>query len=213
MLFSEFKKRYRRLPLIPTEQMLLPGNSPQAFKNQLSQWQKRGWLIRLRRGFYLLSDQDRTVTPSALYLANQLYPPSYLSLEYALGHYGLIPEAVAQITSVTTRKTKIFRNRWGDFRYRHLAQNLFWGFEAIKDENGYTVLMAGPEKALLDFFYFHKSSLPLDGKNYRELFLGSYRFQNTAVVNPKKLAAMAASYGDQKVVAAAAAFIKYMRQA
>lgn len=213
MLFSEFKNRYRRLPLIPTEQMLLPGNSPQALKNQFSQWQKRGWLIRLRRGFYLLSDQDRAVTPSALYLANQLYPPSYLSLEYALGHYGLIPEAVAQITSVTTRKTKIFRNRWGDFRYRHLAQNLFWGFEAIKDENGYTVLMAGPEKALLDFFYFHKSALPRDGKNYLQLFSGSYRFQNTAVINPKKLTAQAARYGDQKVAAAAAAFIKYMRQA
>jgi len=210
MLFSEFKRRYRRLPLIPAEQILPPGTSPQALRNQLSQWHRKGWLLRLRRGLYLLSDQDRAVSPSVQYLANQMYPPSYLSLEYALSHYGLIPESAAQVTSVTTRKTKVFGNRWGDFRYRHVARDLFWGFTALPDENGYKVLIAEPEKALLDFIYFNKEGLPREGGRCREMFADSFRFQNTEVLDRRKLAAQAVRFENSRLAAATAEFIKFM---
>lgn len=61
---------------------------------QLSNWEKKGLIIRLKRGLYVLNENDRKIEPSRIFLADSLYSPSYVSTAYALGYYDLIPEKV-----------------------------------------------------------------------------------------------------------------------
>jgi len=125
-------------------------------RNNLRRWEKQGKLIRLRQGFYtfpsLLQDID-----ASLYFANKIYAPSYISLESALSFYGMIPEGVAQITSVTSRKTQTFHNRFGSYIYRTVKPELMFGYSIEKSSlsNNWNMLLAFPEKALLDFLYLN----------------------------------------------------------
>src|SRR3989338_6658324 len=75
---------------------------------RLSEWQRKGYIQKLRRGYYIFS--DIALNEEKLFLvANRLYGPSYVSLEMALSFYGLIPEGVYALTSITTRKTEHFK--------------------------------------------------------------------------------------------------------
>ena len=97
-----------------------------------------------------------------LYVANKLYTPSYVSLETALFIYGLIPDVAAQVTSLTTRATREFRNRHGAFFYRSCRKRVFAGYRLMQYE-GTKILIADEEKALVDFIYFAlRQRSPLD---------------------------------------------------
>lgn len=147
---------------------------------QLSRWAKAGKIIRLKRGLYTLPPARRPLPFSTPWLANTLYSPSYLSLETMLSWYDLIPERVTQTTSITTLKTAQFKNALGIFVYRHIKPQLFAGFEETKDEHGVAVLMATPEKALLDYIYFypHWRSTP-------EFVENNIRLQQLEQLRPK----------------------------
>lgn len=127
---------------------------------QLHRWAKTGKILRLKRGLYTLPEERRAAPFSLLWLANTLYSPSYLSMEFVLSWYDLIPERVGTITSVTRLKTKTFGNKLGSFAYQHVKAELFFGFEPIRDEFQKQVLMATPEKALLDWLYLKKDWEP-----------------------------------------------------
>ena len=103
-------------------------------------------------------------------IANRIYSPSYISLELALNHYGIIPEAVLQFTSVTTQKTKEFETEFGQFTYKSLKEDLFWGYQII--ENGEIgVQIAHLEKAILDTLYLNpqiSSTEDFDGLRYNK---------------------------------------------
>lgn len=131
------------------------GLTRQSLLIQLARWTKAGYLISLRRGLHTVAEPYRKLALSATGLANEIYAPSYLSLEWALSRHGIIPEAVPVLTSITTRGTKIFKNECGRFEYRQVKQILFFGYHRVKIMNE-NVFMAKPEKALLDFFYFSK---------------------------------------------------------
>ena len=110
---------------------------------------KSGLFIKLRNGFYVLTDSR----PSHYFLANKLYQPSYISLEKALSHYGIIPETVYSITSITTKPTREFKTPKGIFYYQRIKKEAFMGYEP-KEMEGTTVFFAEPEKALADYLYF-----------------------------------------------------------
>lgn len=124
------------------------------FKNlQLNRWQKKGYLKKIIKGFYIFTDQE--INEEILFLiANKIYAPSYISNEMALRHYNLIPENVYQITSVTTNKTYRLTSESTDFNYRKIRNDLFWGYRLVKYQNQ-SFKIAEPEKALLDFFYLN----------------------------------------------------------
>jgi predicted transcriptional regulator of viral defense system len=84
-----------------------------------------------------------------------MYNPSYISTHSALAFYGLIPEAVIQITSVTSLKTAQFENTFGTYTYQNILASLMFGFEVKPYEKGLYMLMAQPEKALLDLLYLN----------------------------------------------------------
>lgn len=108
-----------------------------------------GVFIKLRNGLYAIKDAH----PSPFFLANKMYEPSYISLNTALSHYGIIPEVVYAVTSVTTKISREFSTPRGDYIYQRIKKMAFtgYGLRLIDKDN---VLMAAPEKALADYLYF-----------------------------------------------------------
>lgn len=115
----------------------------------LTRAHKRGDVVKLRRELYALPDR----LPSELELSNALISPSYISFYYALAYYHLIPEAVFEITSATTRTTRRFEALGKVFTYRHIKPIAFTGYRP-EIVGGKTILIAEPEKALVDCLYF-----------------------------------------------------------
>ena len=176
----------------------------------MTTWQKKGLILRLRKGLYTLNEEDRKIHPSRLFLANQIYSPSYVSCEYALGYYALIPEKVEDVTSVTTKKTASFRNPFGLFRYQHLKPSLFFGYRKIEDENNFPAFVAKPEKAVLDFLYLNLSQFK---NEFPDIFEHSYRFQNTSLLKKGRLREMAKAYKNEKFSRVVTNFIVFMERA
>lgn len=123
-------------------------------RNNLTRWCHKGLLVKLRNGHYAFPEY-RQVPEFARYVAGQIYSPSYISLHSALSFYGMIPEEVVQLTSVSTLKTATFRNTFGTFQYQNVKESLFFGYEIKPFADGRGVMMATPEKALLDLLYLN----------------------------------------------------------
>jgi len=122
-------------------------------KQRLSEWQKKGYVKKIRQGFYIFSDLQ--INEKILFIiANRIYEPSYISLEMALSIYGIIPEAVYGITSVTSQNTKNIKTPVGDFIYRHIQPDLMFGYE-LREHDGHRYQIAEMEKAILDYLYFN----------------------------------------------------------
>ena len=111
---------------------------------------KEGKIIPLTRGLY---ETDPRAPGQCL--AGAIYGPSYLSFDYALSVYGLIPEAVYAYTSATfeKKKKKEYVNQFGKYLYRDVPSAVYPFGIVIKDEGGYSYLIATPEKALCDKLY------------------------------------------------------------
>lgn len=166
-----------------------PGESRGNLKRMMARWKTMKWISPLRRGFYELTYPHDWVIPD-MFMANRLYSPSYVSLETALSHYSLIPEVAMAVTSLTPKPTRRFKNRHGLFLYRTIKPRAFSGY-LIEHEAGYPVLIAEPEKALVDFIYF--KTLHRKPINFSEERLDMASALKS--LNRKKLKAYAALYG------------------
>jgi len=127
---------------------------PDFNRNNLSRWTKKGMLISLRQGYFTFPEY-KVKRDYYYFFANRIYRPSYISLHTALAFYGMIPEAVMQITSVTSLKTASFKNELGEYSYKTVNENLMFGYELRPMENGRAIQFASPEKALLDLLYLY----------------------------------------------------------
>jgi len=111
----------------------------------------QGILIQLRRGLYMTSHLVSKITPEPFLIANHLYGPSYISLDSALFHWGLIPERVFEISSVTTKVSKRFMVNNVFYSYTHLPIAYYpLGIQSSSLTKTQTALIASPEKALCD---------------------------------------------------------------
>lgn len=120
---------------------------------RLYEWQKKGYVRLIRRGYYIFSGTPLNEHSLCL-IANTIYCPSYISLEMALSYYNLIPEAVYSITSVTSCKTNAFYTPIGNFIYKSIKPSLLFGY-ALKQYQNRQYKIAYIEKAVLDFFYLN----------------------------------------------------------
>ncbi|OGS22919.1 MAG: hypothetical protein A2252_07520 [Elusimicrobia bacterium RIFOXYA2_FULL_39_19] len=179
MKWEELIRVTRNLPVIDTETLLTGVSNSESTKVQLSRWTKSGKLIQLKKGIYLLSKDYRKIDIYEPYIASLLKKPSYISLEKAFEHYGLIPEAVNVYTSVTPKRQGRFVSEPGTFDYKHIQTSLFWGYDSVT-VNKQTAFIAAPEKALLDYFY-------LKGMNISLEYLKELRLQNVEKINLKRL--------------------------
>jgi len=115
---------------------------------------KKGVLIRVKKGLYVFGPEFSRIPFSKEVLANLIYGPSYISLEYALSFYGIIPERVETVTSITCKRNKQFNTPVGNFTYRYLhPQKYSAGIAQHQLDETHYILIATPEKALADFIY------------------------------------------------------------
>ena len=162
--------------------------------NQMHRWSRAGKLVPLRRGMYTFADRYRRVPVSPAALANALYSPSYVSGPWALGFYGLIPEAVSSYTNVTTRTPRRFDNPFGTYVYTAIKRSFFFGYRTISIA-GVEVVVASPEKALLD--HFHLNSGEWDRPRMIEM-----RFQHGAGIDRRRLREYAQRMGKPRILRA-----------
>ena len=114
-----------------------------------------GSVIRVKKGLYVLGKKLTHGPISLEILANLIYGPSYISLDYALSFYHLIPERVYEVTSITLKRFKKFQTPLGTFSYRSLSKKLYpLGVQWVAIDEKRSVLMATSEKALIDSLYF-----------------------------------------------------------
>jgi len=112
-------------------------------------------IIRVKKGLYVKNRSNWEQLPIKELIANLMYGPSYISLQYALSAYGMIPEAGIHVTSVTFKKTKRYRTPLGEFIYRSVSREYYLPGVLRKTANGTcSYLLASPEKALIDMLYF-----------------------------------------------------------
>ena len=137
--------------MIKTTDMLLEELREYASpRSKLSRMAKNGEIFPIVKGLY----ETEKGTPG-IYLAGSIYGPSYVSFEYALGHYELIPEAVYTLTCATfeKKKAKKYETPFGTFTYRDVPSEAFPLSLKLVNENGYYYRIATPEKALCDILY------------------------------------------------------------
>lgn len=167
MNLKEFKKRMKKAAFSYEEARVVAFETATAtLKLQLHQWKKAGELISLKRGLYLFA--GRQVENSEI--ARALYHPCYISLEYALNYYGLLPDVPFGITLVTTKTTRKFNTPCGQFIYQKIPIRAFLGFDP-------KTLMGGCEKCLVDYLYLNQHRLVPDEQFWEEM-----RWQNLGEV-------------------------------
>lgn len=145
----------------------------------LEQQIKSGLISRLKKGLYML----KTDPVGEEEIANKLYQPSYISFEYALAYYNLLPEMPYQVTSATTKPTRNFSINNKNFDYLAIKKEAFTGY-LLKDN----YLIAVPEKAVVDYLYF----VALGKKNLNDRL-------NWSELDPKKLLKFCRLYNRPKL--------------
>lgn len=147
---------------------------------------KKGTLVRLRRGFYLIPKEEGPPL-DAFEMAQQLYSPSYISFESALSFHGWIPEAVYITTSATTKRNSFIQTPIGTFSYaRTPLEQFFMGVDRLKTENS-VYLMANPWKALCDYLYVRHKKWTTLADVQRDLRIEDSSLENTNISPLKEI--------------------------
>ena len=195
----EFK---RLLEIVGQEPVFRPGLllagpvSGADVRRQLSRWTRSGRIVQLRRGLYMLGEPYTKAPPHPFLAANHMKRASYVSLQSALRHHGLIPEDVPAVTSVTTGRPEKVSNPLGDFIFKHVKPSWFSGYGRMGLGRGQEAFVAGPEKALLDLVYLTPGA---DGPDW----LDELRLQNLHALDPGRLLRLAGRSGRAGIVRAA----------
>jgi predicted transcriptional regulator of viral defense system len=201
MKWENFLNLVRDEPVFISSILQVGRVSPERIQQLLVRWVKAGRIIQLRRGVYSLAEPYRKVNPHPFLMANRLKKASYISLQSALAHYGMIPEYVPVVTSITTGRPENLQTALGGFIYRHIKKTIFKGFHEIEVAPSQFAFIANPEKAFLDLAYLTPHS---DSEEY----LYELRLQNLDQVDRFSLQEYAEVSGSKKLVRAAEAIIQ-----
>jgi len=158
---------------------------------KINQLIKTEQIVRVKKGLYVKGGQNY----SPLVLANMIYGPSYVSQEFALSIYNLIPERVMTVTSMTIGRNKEFSTPCGNFSYEHLSPHLYiHGIRRVELDLGRAYLIATPEKALVDSLWRLKGLRKL--KELEDYLEGEMRLGLTDInqIKMSKVTALAKIY-------------------
>ncbi len=150
------------------------GVSAVAVAGLLHRYKKRCFITQIKRGLYVFPD----ALPPDVYIANKLYSPSYISLEFALSYHGIIPENVYEITSVTTKATRRFEALKKLFSYRKIKKVAYTGY-GVERQGGVSFYIADAEKAFVDTNYLRlmNNQKPISRFNKEKInFLKALRY-------------------------------------
>lgn len=150
MKFIGLKTRFKNADIIDIQNIF--NYYSHIDRRRLYEWQKKGYIKKIVNNYYIFSDVSIDDTLLKV-IANKIYTPSYIGLESALSYYNLIPEAVFNIISISTRKTKKIESDLAYFQYNSINKKLFWGYSLKNNQNRY-FFISDLEKTLLDYLYF-----------------------------------------------------------
>lgn len=157
MRFLDFKQKFIDFNIITSQDIRNSfGNINQS---QLSSWKKKKYISSIKKGMYILNDTKIDL----LLLSNEINN-SYISLEFALSYYQIIPEITPSITAVSNNRNETLSNNFGNFYYHKITSKLFCGFVLIESQiqKNRFVRIAEKEKALFDLVYFRKDLRDVD---------------------------------------------------
>ncbi|MBX9850822.1 MAG: hypothetical protein K2X86_03600 [Cytophagaceae bacterium] len=155
---------------------------PDFDRKRLTEWQKKGYLQKVVREYYIFTDISRE-TSLGWYAANCVFEPSYISLQSALNYYGFIPEGVFQVTSITTKRTKDLDTPEIRFIYRNIKKSCYFGYTLMPFIEKHHIRLAEPEKALLDLLY-------LDSSIVNEVDFEAWRFNRDVILKTVDMSLM-----------------------
>lgn len=181
MDWNIFLNGFAERPLFHSSMLAVFPGPPSHKQVQLSRWTRAGKLSQIRRGWYLIEKPWRAKEIPIAVIANSVVHPSYLSLDWALQYYEMIPEYVPNLTSVTTDRGVRFTAQDSLFIYYHIQPSFFKGYRQEK-VNGYKINIACPEKALVDKIY-----LFLQSNRFSIEWLKELRLQNLNILDLEKL--------------------------
>lgn len=176
MDFYEFTKKIKNYPVFTASEAKSIFFDQKNIIIQIAFWLKKGYLKKVKSGVYVLSEIENEINP--MILAGKIYDPSYLSMEFALNYYGIIPDIPGTFTSITSRTTKYFKTSFGNFTYQKVKPSFFFGYETFTEKN-VSFNIATPEKALVDYLYMNKNKVKDDPDFWREMRIDTdFKFQN-----------------------------------
>ena len=176
-------------------------------RRRLTEWQKKGYIKKIIKGYYLFSDIE--MDQNVLFLiANKIYKPSYISFESALSFYRLIPESIFAITSANSRNTYTFKTLYGEFIYKKIKPKLMFGYETLTNRN-HLFNIAEVEKSILDYLYI-KPHLKSEG-DFEELRIDSEVFFES--INKKKFYSYLERFKNITLAKRAKRLVKYLENA
>ncbi len=196
MVFGDLLEAVGDEPVFETGLLLAGDVDPVDVRRQLSRWAGAGRLHQLRRGLYTVAPPFQKVRPHPFLVANRLVLGSYVSLQSALAHYGLIPESVPVTTSVSADRPCRWQTPLGAFEFRHIQGELLTGYRWTEVAEGQSADVASPEKALLDLIYLEPEA---DSSRYLE----GLRLQHLEILDMEELRRLAVLSGKPKLKRAA----------
>lgn len=144
-------------------------------RDKITRLMRKKAIVRVKKGLYVFGEAYARQPFSRETLANLIYGPSYISLEYALSFYGMIPERVEVVTSVTNKRNKFFKTPAGNFSYACIPPQMFnAGMTQVALDETHNILIATKEKALADKVFLAK-------KIGTEREMAAYIFENLRI--------------------------------
>ncbi|MFA6196897.1 MAG: hypothetical protein WC656_09655 [Sulfurimonas sp.] len=167
---------------------------------KISNLVKNGELMRLKKGFYTFSKPYLTRPIDLISVANMLYAPSYVSFDWALSYYGMIPERVNEITSATSKNEKLFDTPIGRFSYKKIPLQAYsLGVDWIYDDKDGGRFIATPEKALCDKIRYDRGIGTLTQSTMREYLKYDLRLDISQNLDSTLIAQIATAYKSKNL--------------
>lgn len=205
MKWHELLQVVADVPVFRTGFLAASADSLPALRLQLSRWVKAGKLIQLAKGLYTLAEPYRKIRVHPFVLANAMKKASYVSLQSALAHFGMIPEHVPTVTSVTTQRPQRVETPLGAFAFRRIKKSWFHSYKQVDLGRSQQAFVATPEKALLDLVYLTAGSDSLD-------LLTELRLQNLERLDLAVLTSLAEAAGSPKLRRAAKRIVRLVAE-
>jgi predicted transcriptional regulator of viral defense system len=171
-------------------------------RDKISDLMRKGAIVRIKKGLYVLGENYRRRPYSRELLANLIYGPSYISLDSALQYYGIIPEHVEAVTSVTTGRSRKFHTPVGLFAYRQIPLQAFrFGMTRVDVNEGLSYLIATPEKSLSDKIHQDRGTAIQNWRRMQQYLVDDLRIDESALtsLNPEAITNIAGRYGSRKI--------------
>ncbi len=171
-------------------------------RQRISVLLRNGLIIRVKKGLYVLGESGRQQPYCRELLANLIYGPSYVSLEYALHYHGLIPERAEVVTSVTCGRTRTFLTPIGTFSYRTIPMAAYSnGMDRVELADGRAFLIAIPEKALADRLVAERGASLATQQEILTFLAESLRIEETVIrsLDPVRLDEIAGFYRSRRI--------------